>query len=315
MLPEVINKSHASEIVLKRARELGESTTLITHKVAAFTLSYLYKYKVKSVLKKYETLTKLVAKHHFVNQEIEFIFENFFIVESTVSEIVNSFKRKDVAKLPLVSVRGVKTTRLYNLLDEFLAVTENKVNRDLLLGFLAEYQKESPLSIQEINLAPEVLRLILAENFGSLIDDAFKKIHDFSEAEKIHARIKKSIAASDGDPSRAISFLASRYKFIPLDLAIHLLDRLSKEGATMRLVIRWIHLNLEKQGIGVNKISVIEKRNRSKQLLSTSAAIESLHWLNQMRWDSMAEEINVVDAILALDPVGVFLSLERESQN
>jgi hypothetical protein len=52
MLPEAINKSQTSEIVLKRACELGESTTLITHKVAAFTLSYLYKNKVKSVLKK-----------------------------------------------------------------------------------------------------------------------------------------------------------------------------------------------------------------------------------------------------------------------
>jgi len=315
MPPETIKNYQTSEIVLKKARELGESTTLITHKVAALTLAFLYKNKVKSVLKKYATLTKLVAKYHFINQEIEFIFENFFIVEATVSEIVNSFRKRDIQKLPLVSVRGVKTTRLYNLLEEFLDVTGNKVNRDLLLGFLAEYQKESPLSIQEINLVPDVLRLILAENFGSLIDEAFKKIHDFNEADKIHARIKKSIAASEGDPSRAITFLASRYKFIPLDLAIHLLDRLSKEGATMRLVIKWIHLNLEKQGIGVNKIPVIEKRIRSKQLASTSGAIESLHWLNQMRWESMAEEINVVDAILSLDPMGAFLPLERESKN
>ncbi|MFA6376518.1 MAG: glucoamylase family protein, partial [Candidatus Paceibacterota bacterium] len=315
MPPEIIKKIQTSEIVLEKARELGEATTLITHKVAAFTLSYIYKNKVKSVLKKYATLTKLVAKHHFINQEIEFIFENFFIVESTISEIVNSFKKKDIEKLPLVSAHGMKTTRLYNLLEEFLAVTDNKVNRDLLLGFLAEYQKESPLSIQEINLVPEVLRLILAENFGSLIDEVFKKIHDFDEAEKIHIRIKKSIAASGGDPSRAVFFLASRYKFIPLGVAIHLLGRLSKEGATMRLVIKWVHLNLEKQGIGINKISIIEKRNRDKRLSSTSGAIESLHWLNQMRWDSMAEEINVVDAILALDPMEAFLPLEKESKN
>jgi len=315
MLPEIKKNSRQGEIVLKKARDLGKSTALLTNKAAAIALSVLYEKKAKVVLQKYATLTKLVSRHHFINQEIEFIFENFFIVESTISEIVNSFKKKDVKKLPLVSLRGAKTIRLYALFEEFLIATKNEVDRDVLLAFLAEYQKESPLSIQEINLVPEVLRLILVENFGFLIDEAFKKIQDFNEAGNLHTVIKKSIASANGDPSRAISFLASRYKFIPFDLAIDLLDRLSKEGATMRLVIKWIHLNLEKQGIGANKISTIEKRVRGKHLSISSNAIESLHWLNQVRWDSIAEDINVVDAILANDPEKVFLSLERESKN
>ncbi|MFA5746567.1 MAG: glucoamylase family protein [Candidatus Paceibacterota bacterium] len=315
MLPEIKKNSQRSEIVLKKARDLGESTTLLTDKAVAIALSSLYGRKARLVLQKYATLTKLVSKNHFINQEIEFIFDNFFIVESTVSEIANSFKEKDVRKLPLVSLRGVKMIRLYSLLEEFLAVTENKVDRAVLLDFLAEYQKESPLSIQEINLVPVVLRLLLVENFGSLMDEAFKKIQDFNEADKIHTIIKKSIASAGGDPSRAISFLASRYKFIPFNLAVHLLGRLSKEGAAMRLVIKWIHLNLEKQGIGANKISSVEKRIRGKRLAASANAIESLHWLSQAKWDSIAEKINVVDAILADDPERVFSSLERESKN
>jgi cellobiose phosphorylase len=315
MLPETKKNSQRSETVFKKARDLGSSTALLIDKAAAISLSVLYKKRARVVLQKYATLTKLVSKHHFINQEIEFVFENFFIVESTISEIANSFKKRDVKKLPLVLLRGIKTTRLYFLFEEFLAATESKVDREVLLAFLAEYQKESPLSIQEINSVPEVLRLILVENFGALIDKAFKKIKDFNEADKIDALIKKSIASAGGDPSRAISFLASRYKFMPLDLAMHLLDRLSKEGAAMRLVIKWIHLNLEKQGIRANKISTIEKRVRGKHLSVSANAIESLHWLNQVRWDSIAENINVVDAILADDPEGVFLSLERESKN
>jgi len=315
MVNETKKNSRWSEAVLKKARDLGKSTTLLTDKAAAVSLSVLYKKKAKAVLQKYATLTKLVSKRHFINQEIEFIFENFFIVESTISEIVNSFKEKDIKRLPLVSLRGVKTIRLYSLFEEFLAVTENEADRDVLLAFLAEYQEESPLTIQEIYLVPAVLRLLLVENFGSLIDEAFKKIQDFDEADRIHTIIKKNIASASGDPSRAISFLASRYKFIPFDLAIHLLGRLSKEGAAMRLVIRWIHLNLEKQGIGANKISSIEKRIRGKRLAASANAIESLHWLSQARWDSIAEKINVVDAILADDPDGVFSSLERESKN
>jgi len=315
MLIESKKNYRRLEPFLKKARELGESTTLLTYEAAAVTLSVLYRKKAALVLQKYATLTKLVSKYHFINKEIEFIFENFFIVETTISEIVNSFKKKDVKKLPLVSSRGVKTTRLYALFEEFLATAENKVDRDILLAFLEEYQKESPLSIQEINSVPEFLRLILVENFGSLIDEAFKQINDFNEADKIHALIKKSIASANGDPSRAISFLASRYKFMPLDQAAHLLDRLSKEGVAMRLVVKWIYLNLEKQGIRPNKISTIEKRVRGKRLSVSSNAIESLHWLNQVRWDSIAETINVVDAILADDPAGVFLSLERKSKN
>ncbi|MFA5249113.1 MAG: glucoamylase family protein [Candidatus Paceibacterota bacterium] len=308
-------KIRPRETILKRARDLGKSTELFVQKEAASALSSLYKKKAEVVLKKYAALSKLISKYHFANQEIDFIFENFFIVESTISEVVNSFKKKEVKKLPLVSLREEKAIRLYAIFEEFLAMTVNKVDRDDLLEFLTGYQKESPLSIQEINLVPEVIRLILIENFSSLIDEAFKKIQDFNEAEKIHTLVKKKIASSGGDPSRAISFLALRYKFIPFDLGVLLLDRFSKEGAAMRLVVKWIHLNFEKQGIAADKVSVIEKRTRGKRLASSSNAIESLHWLNQARWESISEKINAVDAVLEDDPEGVFPSLERESKD
>ena len=315
MLSKDRKKSRRNEVVLKKARDLGKSTILFTDKATAIALAFLYRRKLKIVLKKYKTLTKSVSKYHFVNQEIEFIFENFFIVESTISELVNLFNKREVKSLPLVSSRGVKKIRLYSFFEEILAVTENRVNKEILIAVFREYQKESPLSIQEINLAPEIIRLILVESFSSLIDETFKKIKDFNEADNIHVLIKKITASTGGDPSRAISLLASRYKFIPLSLAICLLDRLSKEGATMRLIIKWIHLNLEKQGIAENKILSIEKRIRSKHLSVASDAVESLHWLNQVKWDPIAEKINVVDAVLADDPEGVFPSLERESKN
>ncbi|MFA6336645.1 MAG: glucoamylase family protein [Candidatus Paceibacterota bacterium] len=308
-------KSRYNETILKRAHDFGNSTILFTEKATAIALMSLYRRKLKTVLRKYKILTSSVSKYHFVNQEIEFIFENFFIVESTISELINLFNKKEVKSLPLVSSHGVKKIRLYSLFEEMLAMTENKADEEILIAILEEYQKESPLSIQEVNLAPEIIRLILVERFGSLIDEALKKIKGFNESEKIHLLIKKSIASFGGDPSRAVSFLASRYKFIPLNIAICLLGRLSKEGAAMRLVIKWIHLNLEKQGIAENKILSIEKRIRKKHLSIASNSVESLHWLNQVKWDPIAEKINVVDSILTDDPKGVFSSLERESKN
>ena len=308
-------KKQLNESFLKKARDLGRKTVLLNHRGTSIALSSLYKKKAKIVSQKYLNLTKLASKNYFIDQEVEFIFENFTVIELTISEIMNSFKKKDVEKIPLVISKGTKKIRLYNLFEEFLSMTENKVEKEVLIPFIKEYQKESPLSIREINLIPEIMRLILVENFGILIEEILKKINNFNEAKRINAFIVKSIKKSNGDPSNSISFLASKYKFIPLELAIDLLNRLSKEELPVYPIVKWIHLNLKKQGIKTNKILDIEAKNRSKYLSNASNIIGSLHWINQVRWDHISEEINVVDSILAKDPAKIFSLIERESKN
>ena len=302
--------------LLKKARDFGRSTVLLTNDAGFLPVTPLLKGKIQAVSHKHALLANAVSASGFINYEIESIFENFFIVETTIFEIAQSLKRKDIKKFPLVaSKRHGKTIRLYALLEAFLAETHNKVDREVLLAFLAEYQKESPLSIREINAVPVILRLILVENFGSLIDLALQEVEEFSHADSAYSLVKKSIAVNAGNPTRSIALLASKYPLVPITFGTHLLERLSQEGAVMRPVIKWIRLNLEKQGMSLDKMSEVATRVSNNRSLITSNIVEALHWLNQVRWNSIAENINVVDSILSKDPAGVFTSLEMESKD
>jgi len=306
-------------MILKKARELGRATILLTNESSAFSASLVLREKIQSVMTKHALLAKAVADSSFINYEIESIFENFFIVDTTISEIIHSIKKKDIKKFPLVasvaSKRIGKTIRLYALFEAFLSETYNKVDRGTLLAFLEEYQKGSPLSIRELNAVPVLLRLILVENFGVLINSALKEVQEFNDADRAYMIVKKGMAANAGDPSHAISMLASKYPLVPITFGTHLLERLSQEGSSMRPIIRWIRLNLEKQGMGIDQISEISERQHSMRSFIISNIVESLHWLNQVRWDSIAESINVVDSVLSKDPANVFSSLEMESKD
>ena len=305
-----------SAAILTKARELGRATTLLTHETGIFSISSTLKERIRSVSQKHALLASAVSDSGFINYEIESIFENFFIVETTIFEIIQSLKKKDIKKFPLVaSRRGGKTIRLYALFESFLAETQNKVDKKTLLAFLAEYQKESPLSIRELNAVPIMLRLILVENFGTLIDSALQEVREFKDADNAYAFVKKSMSSSTEDPSRAIAALASRYPLVPVAFGSHLLERLSQDGALMRPVIKWIRLNLEKQGVSLDRMSEIEEHVHSNRTYIISNIVESLHWLNQVRWDSIAENINIVDSILTKDPSGIFSSLEMESKD
>jgi cellobiose phosphorylase len=300
----------------RKANELGISTPLITSDYLSQSITANHRAVAKNVLDRYRALAKLTSKTGFMNHEIESILDNFFIIETTVFDVVNSFKKKDFKRFPLVT-RTKKETyfRLYYVLREYVRAANGSVDKEGLLAFISTYQKYSPFSIRELNTIPIMIRFILVEDFGELITKSEQVIKENEEAEKAYVMIAKAAKRSSWDPAKVTLTLANTYGTIPVNLGLHLMDRLNQDGQKMRPIIKWIRLNLEKQGLSSSTLSRTEEGYRSEQFEHMTNVIESLHWLNQVRWDAIAEQVNVVDALLAHDPAGAFLMLDTNTKN
>ncbi|HEY4496769.1 MAG TPA: hypothetical protein VI432_01290, partial [Candidatus Paceibacterota bacterium] len=271
----------------------------------------------------YDELVGAVKEiRHFVH-ETEWILDNFYILEGTVSDIVSSLHdyRKEVGFIPYLTEKDVffgaiSYPRIYYIASELLKVTNNKIDWSTLRVFIAEYQKKAPLSIRELSFLHTILRILLIENAQKLIEQSINSFDEFKEAKDWLARIEKEIKRNKNpDFSKLISSLSSEYQLVPIDFAFYLHQHLGRYGPSARTIVRWLKLNLAKQKVDIKDLAEIEAKQRNSNSVFIANIINSLRWLNQARWDDFVDQTNSIDPILKKDPAGVYKQMDSKSQD
>ncbi|MFA6158178.1 MAG: glucoamylase family protein [Candidatus Paceibacterota bacterium] len=309
-----------SEGLLKKVRslgrELGKSTFLVSKPQESSTYHLSFKASAQYTRGRYQKLTREVSRQKHVTHEIESIFDSFFVVGAAIFEIQNNVRRDDVRRLPFVAIAdGSNVPRLYHILSKLMEATRYLVDKETITEFLIAYQEQSPLSTRELYVVPLVFQILLVEQFGRLVEKAIVSLDEYGKARHISSRIMKEVRGRKApDFSRIISGLATSYGIIPLSLGFYLFQRLSPEASSVRPVLKWLKLNLEKQGIDSRNLADIEGRERATNSTLASHVIESFHWINQTRWEQVAEDVNIVDTILSKDPAGAYAFMETESK-
>jgi len=265
----------------------------------------------------YEKLIKNVKDLRHLTHEVENLLDNYYIISGTVAEVLNSKVEKSFKKLVLQEKKAkVFVPRVYSILADLLKTSDYVVNREILMEFLSVYQIKSPLSIRELSFVSYILRTILIEKISDVMYQAISSLDEFKDAEYWFSQIvKKEGKKSEHDYSKITSALATKYGVIPVYLGFHLLQKLSQYGPDTRPIVKWLKLNLLKQGINISDLAEIEQKRQNDISTQISNIIESLRWINQMRWDDFIIEANTVDAILKKDPLNAYALMDQGSQN
>ncbi len=192
----------------------------------------------------------------------------------------------------------------------------SKNNYKVLYEFLSSYQNKATLSIRELSFVSYILRTILIEKIEEVMSKSIASLDEFKDAEYWFDQIvKKGEKKLGQDYSRITSSLAIRYGVIPVNLCFNLLQKLSQYGPDTRPVVKWLKLNLLKQGIDIADLPEIENKRQNEISIRIANIINSLRWINQMRWDDFIVDVNMVDTILARDPANVYAKMDPSSQN
>ena len=265
----------------------------------------------------YKKLVRQVRFFKHLTHEVENLFDNYYIVDSAVSDVLNTEVDKGFKRLVQVEKKpNVFIPRIYSILLDFLKVTEYKIDKEVLHSFLQAYQTKAHLSIRELSLVPFFLKIILIENVEDVMQKSITSLAEFKDAEYWFDQIvKKSGKGKGKDYSQLTSSLTLKYGVIPVNLGFYLLQKLSQYGPDTRPVVKWLKLNLLKQGINISDLAEIENKRQDDISNQISNVINSLRWIDQVRWDNFVVEVNIVDSFLAKDPIGAYSLLDQASQS
>jgi cyclic beta-1,2-glucan synthetase len=304
-------------IIKKRISTLSEKVLIVSKPERANFFLIKAKNQAKETKNNYQKLIKQVKLYKHLTHEVSNLFDNYYIVDSTISDILNLKIDKDLKKLVQIEKSaGVFIPRIYFLLSELLKPSKNKIDQDILRYFLETYQSKAHLSIRELNYIPLFLKLSLIENINKVIYEAIISLNEYKDANFWFEQIVKKVKGeSNPDFSKITSNLTSRYGVIPVNLSFYLLQKLSQYGPDTRPIVKWLKLNLLKRGINISDLAEIENNRQDVVSKQISNIIESLRWINQIRWDDFVTSVNIVDSFLSKDPSSVYVNLDKDSQS
>ncbi len=261
----------------------------------------------------YKKLVKQVKLFKHLTHEVENLFDNYYIIDGAISDILNTQIEKGFWRLIQVEKKtNIFIPRIYSILVSFLKTTNYQIDRDTLYCFLQAYQAKTHLSIRELSFVPFFLKIILIDGIKDIMHQSMVIQNEYKEAEYWFEQIV--IKGGSKDYSRLTSELTQRYGVLPVNLVFYLLQKLSQYGPDTRSFVKWLKLNLLKQGINISDLAEIENKRQNETSTKISNVIDSLRWINQVRWDNFVINLNIVDSFLLKDPAGVYSQLDQNSQ-
>ena len=302
------------------ALELSSSTQLSFNERSAALFSRESKATIHHTREAYRELKKRATNTLQSTQGIESLLDNFpYIVESALSELLEEWASKETMRIPQSrDAVGKRYPRVYNIARALIEETRGVVDREVVVEFLETYQWQAPLSVRELDIFPNMIRYVLAEEVSRVIEATLATFAEVEDAERWFVRILAIIKKKEHilALTNVTSQLAEQYKIVPIHFSSHLLQRISQSGRErdLRIVSKWLNLTLARQGEGhthlADQITGLERKRAS----DINAAISSLRWLVQMRWDRISTPLNAVDRMLARDPMNAFLGLSDETR-
>lgn len=308
---EILNK------VKKKAYFLGEKVLLVSKPDKAKPFFYHIQNKVSLTKNIYKKLFRQVKIYKHLTHEVENLFDNYYIVDSAISDILNTPIDRGFKRLVQIENKtDVFIPRIYSILEDLVNLSKHKIDKDILYGFLQAYQTKAHLSIRELGFVPFFLKIILIENIQNMMHQSIVSIEEFKESEYwFNQIVRKAEEGKESDFSELTSSMTLKYGIIPINIVFYLLQKLSQYGPDTRPVVKWLKLNLLKQGIDISDLAEIEAKRQNDISNNISNTINSLRWINQARWDDFVVEVNIVDSFLVKDPAGIYDSLDQTSQS
>src|SRR6185437_12902478 len=155
----------------------------------------------------------------------EWLLDNFHIVDEQIREIKNDLPPGYYRGLPKLSDGPLKGyPRVFGIAWAFVAHTDSRIDREMLLRFVAAYQRVQPLTIGELWAVAIALRIVLIENLRRAADE----IANARAARTLADRLADQLLGVGGEEVLSPKKTLLRFNSVPLaaPFVVRLLERL-----------------------------------------------------------------------------------------
>ncbi len=255
----------------------------------------------------YRTLAGDVRRGEASTPAVDWLLDNFYLVEGELREIRHHLPTRYYRELPkLATRRRAGTARVYAMAVELLRYSDARLDAQRLDRFINAYQTVAPLSIGELWAWPSMLKLSLIEHLRRLSEEILESRAGRREADRTFALFEN--ARTSGRPPQLPEVL--HVAFVD-----QLLQRMREFGAGAAELRKQLEERHEAAGTTVEDAVRAEHQRQAMNHLSMGNSITSLRLCATLDWNEHVERVSPIEQILRRDPPGLYVRMDFASRD
>ncbi len=257
---------------------------------------------------------ELLSRAHATGRRLtpagEWLLDNHYLIEEQVHLARKHLPKGYSRQLPRLtggSLAGLP--RIYNLILEFIAHVDGRVDEEALARYLSAYQAVTHLTLGELWSVPIMLRLALVENLRRVaVSMSWQRVH----RDRALAWALRIDAHADQRESAVLVLADMVHERQPLSMVFvaQFTQALQGRGATTTFVLAWLEQRLAEQGQVIEEVVRAESQGQAADQAAMANSIASLRLVNAAEWHRFVESHSATEAILMGEPAGVYGSMD-----
>ena len=244
----------------------------------------------------------------------EWLLDNFYVIE----EIVKSVE-KELTLKKYVNLTGLQNqeyygfARIYIVVAEIIAHTDNKIDNSNLENYLRAYQTNKTLSMDEIWKIGLFFDIVIIEKIRQICEVIYVSQIEKYKVESLVERLveKKNKNEQNFRKNFRLKNKENLTKYPFIEYMSYTLKRYGKQASSYLNILEEI---IEKTGTTVSNIIKKEHYNIALQKVSMGNCITSIKEIQRIDFLEIFEKINGVEEILKNDPAGVYEKMDHKTK-
>ena len=262
------------------------------------------------MLEAYKKINEQVKSHKRVIPSAEWLLDNFYMVEEQSKQIQQQLPN-NLKEFPLLE-SGIP--RIYAIAEDMVSYTDGRLDEDILIEYLREYQTITPLTSGELWIAPLMIKIALIKKIREIAVHMVELQKQKNEGSKWGALLLENIDAPKEELQQLIMEHDRINGYMSSSYAEAMLQVFRNGGSKGTSLITWLDGKLALQGMNIDEMLQKEHQNQAKYQVSIGNAITSLKFLQSVKWEDIFEELSFLEKILREDPSGYYSKMEFASR-
>jgi cyclic beta-1,2-glucan synthetase len=272
----------------------------------------------KLLLKSYRSLSKSIQTKDALPHTVEWLVDNFHIVESQFRQLQRDMTPALYKKLPKLSSGDlIGSSRVYGLVKGLLAHTDNQLEAETLFRFVQAFQKNTPLDIAELWALSPILKLVLIENLSLISEQTARNFEKRAEANELFDKLRENLGNEQNFsrliakiPTFCVQRVQNEHAFIS-----QFAKRLRDQDSRYEPVLKTLEKFLTAQNFTIESIVHIDHQAQAAHQVSVANIITSMRLLSSLEWPAFIESESLIDRVLEADPEGSYRQMDAETKN
>ncbi|AJA47338.1 protein NdvB [Clostridium pasteurianum DSM 525 = ATCC 6013] len=268
----------------------------------------------RDIIKGYEYIDGDIRRNKDIVPAAEWLMDNLYLIEKEYKDIKHNLPEYCYKSLPAINKGLFKGyPRIYHIAMEIVSHADGKIDENTIVSFIESYQKQTVLTNAELWALPNMLRIALLHNIGSITNKIVTVQREKTRADKISDELINAV--NNGVLEEKLNNITSEKIKFTIHFAGRLLKDLRDNGIEDKSIYDWIENNLAAIESNSEKIVIVEHQREIRFQLSMGNCINSIREVEALNWSQSFEKLSYMEEILRQDPSGIYSKMDFQSRD